>query len=218
MDGGSGTYFTQGSTYYFVLTNSGTAAWQFLYLVGPPGTTFIGGANTAEATAHCTPGQPDGFPNELECGPMSASVAPAHLQMTLAATLAAPVACGATFQLAVSSTGTLPFTPGDAVTESRSCTGTAPAALTPPALHGTPAVGHTLTATPPRWSATPTRVTYHWQRCASGICSSIANATRLTLRLTRPDAGRSVRVVATALVDGTTVESSSKKLAVRARR
>jgi hypothetical protein len=216
-DGGSGTYFTQGKSAYFVLTNTGTAAWQSFYVVGPPGTTFVAGANTAEITARCVAGQPDGLPNEIECGPLSANVAPAHGQMTFAATLTAPVACGATFQLAVSSTGTLPFTQAGALTQSGSCTGASPTAVAPPRLRGTAAVGHVLSATPPTWSSTPTHVTYRWQRCARAACVPIANASRLTLRLASRDAGRSVRFVATATIDGTTVVSRSAKLAVRTR-
>ena len=127
-DGGSGTYFTQGRSAYFVLTNTGSAAWQSFYVVGPPGTTFVGGANTAEITARCVAGQPDGLPNEIECGPLSANVAPAHGQIAFAATLTAPVVCGATFQLAVSSTGTLPFTRAGAITDSGSCTTASPTA------------------------------------------------------------------------------------------
>jgi hypothetical protein len=216
-DGGSGTYFTQGRSAYFVLTNTGTAAWQSFYVVGPPGTTFVAGANTAEITARCVAGQPDGLPNEIECGPLSANVAPAHLQMTFAATLVAPVACGATFQLAVSSSGTLPFTQAGTVTQSGSCNTASPTAVTQARVHGTSAVGHVLRASAPTWSAAPTRVTYRWQRCASAACAPIANATGLTLRLTSRDAGHSVRFVATATFGGATVVSRSAKLAVRAR-
>jgi hypothetical protein len=216
-DGGSGTYFTQGRSAYFVLTNTGSAAWQSFYVVGPSGTTFVGGANTAEITARCVAGQPDGLPNEIECGPLSANVAPAHGQIAFAATLTAPVVCGATFQLAVSSTGTLPFTRAGAITDSGSCTTASPTAVTPPRVHGTAATGRVLRATTPTWSSAPTRVTYRWQRCAGAVCAPIANATGLTLRLRSRDAGRSVRFVATATFDGATVVSRSAKLAVRAR-
>lgn len=216
-DGGSGTYFTQGTSAYFVLTNSGTAAWQSFYVIGPPGTTFLAGANTAEITARCVAGQPDGLPNEIECGPLSANVAPAHLQMTFAATVAAPVACGATFQLAVSSTGTLPFTQAGTITRSGSCNTAPPAAVTPPRLHGTAAVSHALHATAPTWSSAPTSVTYRWERCTRAACTPIANATGLMVRLTSRDARHSVRFVATATIDGATVVSRSAKLAVRPR-
>jgi hypothetical protein len=216
-DGGAGTYLAQGRSTYFVLTNTGTAAWQAFYVVGPPGTTFIAGANTAEITAKCVAGQPDGLPNEIECGPLSANVAPAHGQMTFAATLAAPVACGATFELAVSSTGVLPFTLAGEVGRSGACPAASPAALTQPRLHGTPAVGRAVAAMPPTWNATPTSVVYRWQRCTRDACTPIANANRLVLRLTARDAGHSIRLVATATIDDTTVVSRSAKLAVRAR-
>jgi hypothetical protein len=215
-DGGSGTYAATGTTYYFALTNTGTAAWQFFYVVGPPGMTFVGGTTSNEASARCVAGQPDGQPNEIECGPLSASVAPSHGQVTFGATLAAPVACGSTFQLYVGSLD-MPLTRTADITESGSCTATVPAARTPPMLRGTPVVGHTLTATAPVWSAPPTRVAYRWQRCTHNTCTTVANASRQALKLTPRDAGHSVRLVATALIDGTTVESVSKKLAVRAR-
>ena len=136
--------------------------------------------------------------------------------MTFAATLVAPVACGVTFQLAVSSTGALPFTPGGPVTQSGSCAAS-PAALTPPQVHGTATVGHVLDATPPTWSAAPTRVSYRWQRCTPAACAPIAGARRLTLRLTTRDAGHSIRLVVTATIDDATVLSRSSKLAVRVR-
>ena len=217
-DGGSGTYAATGTTYYFDLVNTGTAAWQSFYLVAPAGTTFIGATSSAEASARCIVGQPDGQANEIECGPLPLSAAPIHAHLGLVATLAAPAACGASFQLAVSSTSTLPYTSTPNVTETSPCEITSPKALTPPLLHGTPVVGHTVTASPPAWSSAPTRVDYRWQRCAATTCLRIAGATGLRLALTRRDAGHSVRLVATATVDGDTLTSNSKKLAVRARR
>jgi hypothetical protein len=217
VDGGSGTYAATGTTYYFDFVNSGTAAWQFFTVVGPPGTTFIGGANAAEQMARCVVGQPDGLPNEIECGPLSPNLAPAHTHISFVVTLSAPAACGARFQLAVSSTGVLPFTSAPDVTEAGPCTVASPTAIAPPTLHGTPAAGRTLTATPPTWSAAPTRVAYRWQRCTAAGCSPLPGANSLKLALTRADVGRSVRLVATALVDGATIVSTSKKLAVRAR-
>ena len=214
-DGGSGTYVATGTTYYFILTNTGTPAWQFFSVVGPAETVFVGGTTSNEASARCVAGQPDGKANEIECGPLSASVAPPHGMVTFGATLATPVACGATFQLYVGSLD-MPLTWAADITESGSCNAVAPAALTQPRLHGMPTVGRTLTATPPSWSAPPTRVTYRWQRCTRMACTPIANATRPALKLVRLDAGHSVRFVATALIDGTTVESTSKRLAVRA--
>ncbi len=76
-DGGAGTYTASGSSYDFDLVNTGTTAWQFFTLLAPPGTTFVGGATAGEATVHCAVGQPDGLPNEVECGPLSLSGSPA---------------------------------------------------------------------------------------------------------------------------------------------
>ena len=216
-DGGSGTYVATGTTYYFDFVNTGTAAWQFFTVVGPPGTIFVGGTTANEQSARCVAGQPDGQANEIECGPLSPNVAPAHAHLSFAATLSVPSACGAQFQLAVSSTGVPPFTRAPDVTEAGPCTVASPTAIEPPTLHGTPTAGRTLTATAPTWSSAPTRVAYRWQRCTAAGCSPLPGANRLTLALTRADVGRSVRLVATALVDGAMIVSFSKKLAVRAR-
>ncbi|HEX7524798.1 MAG TPA: hypothetical protein VF327_00755, partial [Gaiellaceae bacterium] len=142
---------------------------------------------------------------------LSLNVAPAHTHMSFVATLGAPAACGAVFQLAVSSTGVPPFTRAPDVTEAGPCTVASPTAIEPPTLHGTPTAGRTLTAT------APTRVAYRWQRCNVTSCIPLPGANTLKLALTRADAGRTVRLVATALVDGATIVSTSKKLAVRAR-
>jgi hypothetical protein len=214
-DGGSGTYVATGRTSYFDLINTGTAAWQSFYLVGPPGTVFIGGANATEFSALCVVGQPDGQLNEIECGPLSPNVMPVSAHMAFTATLSAPVACGAPFQLAVSSTSVPPYTRGQDVTEvAASCIAATPRALVPPTVHGKPTVGHTLAATAPTWSSPPTSVTYVWQRCTASDCTSIPGTTGLRLSLTRRDAGRVVRLVASAIIDGVAVRTSSAKLAV----
>jgi hypothetical protein len=155
------------------------------------------------------------LPNEIQCGPLALNAAPPQLHLSFVATFASPVDCSAVFQLAVSSTSVPPYT--RAADVAGTCASTPATALTRPTIHGTPTVGHRITAAPPAWSAAPTRVTYRWQRCKAASCTSIAGANRLTLVLGRADAGCSVRIVATAVIDGTTVESSSKKLAVRAR-
>jgi hypothetical protein len=216
-DGGSGTYTAFGQSYDFNLFNAGTTPWQYFYLVGPAGTSFVGGANSAESTARCVVGQPDGRTDEIECGPLSANLLPPLAHLAFVATLRAPVACGAPFELYVSSTGTPPFTRAGDLTFAGSCTAQ-PRAVAPPSIHGLPTVGRTLTATPPVWSATPTRVAYQWQRCTRTRCSAIAGATRLTLTLGRRDANRAVRIVATATVDGTRITSRSGTIAVRSRR
>ena len=212
-DGGSGTYTASQRTYYFTLLNNGTTIWQYFVLTGPAGTSFVGGTTGIENSAHCVAGQPDGVPNEIECGPLALAVG---VHLGFVATLAAPVACGVAFQLDVSSNAAASFTRvGDATLSGR-CAAATPKATTSPAIHGTPAVGRTLTATPPTWSATPTRVAYRWQLCTKTGCASITGATKLSLKLTTRFAGHTVRIVATATFDSRQVESVSKRIAVRA--
>jgi hypothetical protein len=117
-DGGSGTYAASGSSFQVALVNSGTTAWQFFTLTAPPGTTFAGGATQGESTARCTPGQPDGLPNELECGPLA--VAPGA-RVGVVATVTGTAGCAAALHLAVSSTGIPPFSQATDVVPSSSC-------------------------------------------------------------------------------------------------
>lgn len=216
-DGGSGTYTSSGDSYDFNLFNSGTTTWQYFILIGPRETSFVGGANAAEQTARCVPGQPDGLANEIECGPLSPNVSPPNAHFGFVATLLAPVACGASFQLEVSSNGTSSFTrDGDAVSTG-SCAAAPARAVRAPVVHGRPVVGHTLVAAAPVWSATPASVRYQWQRCTATSCVRISGATKLELRLTPRDARHSVRIVATAAIDGQTVDTTSKKVAVARR-
>ena len=214
-DGGSGTYTSSGTSYYMILFNAGTTRWMFFHLVGPPGTVFVAGETAAETSARCVVGQPNGLPNEIECGPLAQNVAPPGLQLTFVATTTAPVACRAPFELDVSSTATGPLTRVDDVTYAGSCATLKPVAVTRPTIHGTPRVGSVLTATAPVWSVQPTSVAYRWQLCARAGCSSITGATTLTLRLERRYRGHSVRIVATATVDDVTITSASKAVAVR---
>jgi len=216
-DGGSGTYTVRGDTYDFVFFNSGTAPWQYFYLVGPSGTKFIGGDTSTEATPRCVVGLPDGQADTIECGPLSANFVPSLGHLGFTATLAAPVACGSPFQLYVSSTGDT-FTRGSDITFSGSCDATPPHAVAPPKIAGTPVVGRTLVATAPLWSAEPNRVLYDWQRCTRTACTAIKGATRLRLKLTSADKGRSVRIVATATIGLASVTTHSGKLAVRSSR
>jgi hypothetical protein len=214
-DGGSGTYTATGRTYYVTLVNTGTTPWQFFFLVGPAGTVVDGGATViGESTARCVAGQPDGSPAEIECGPLAA---PPSLHFGFVVTLSAPVACGTSFQLDVSSTGVAPFTRVGDVTFAGSCASASPHVVARPTLHGTPTVGKTLTASAPIWSVPPTRVEYQWQLCTTASCSPIRGAMGLTLKLRSRDAGNSVRIVATATLDGTRVTSASRAIAVRAR-
>jgi hypothetical protein len=214
-DGGSGTYTSSGTSYYMVLFNAGTTRWMFFHVVGPPGTVFVAGETAAETTARCVVGQPNGLPNEIECGPLAMNVAPPGLHLTFVATTTAPVACRSPFELDVSSTGTAPLTRVDDVTYGGSCATLKPGAVTRPAIHGVPKVGSVLTATAPVWNVQPTSVVYRWQLCTAAGCSPITGATKLTLTLQRRYRGRSVRIVATATVGGVAVTSASKAVAVR---
>jgi hypothetical protein len=214
-DGGSGTYTSAASTYYFNLFNGGATAWQYFVVVGTPETRFVGGGTSNEGSARCVPEQPDGLANEMECGPMSATVLPPNGHLGFVAILSAAPPCGAPFQLYASSTGSLPFDRvGDAIFAG-SCTAGQPRATTPPSLHGVPAVGRTLTATAPTWSVQPTRVSFQWQLCSAQGCVRIKGATRLTLRLTARMARHSVRITSVATFDGRTVESFSRRITVR---
>ncbi len=215
-DGGSGTFTTSGRSAYFDLFNAGTAAWQAFVVVAPAGAAFVGGATAGESTARCVPGQPDGLPNEIECGPLSATAVASHGHLSFAATLAAAPACGDVFKLEVTSTGVGSFTPAGDLTRADACPAGPARALEAPRVHGTPKVGSSLTATPARWSEAPSRVDYRWQRCAQDRCTAIPGATTLRLRLTPVDAGRRVRMVATAVIAGARVVSRSREVAVRA--
>jgi hypothetical protein len=215
-DGGSGTYTSTGRTYDFNLFNGGTTAWQYFILVGTSGTRFVGGTTGNEGSARCAVGQPDAQANEIECGPVSASVIPPSGHIGFVATLSAFPDCGAVFQLYVSSTGTPPFSRVGDATFSGSCVAVPPGLVTPPSLHGVPTVGRTLTASAPTWNATPTRVTYQWQLCTQTGCDPIKSATRLTLKLTKHMAGHTVRIASIATFASRTVETVSKRIAVRA--
>jgi hypothetical protein len=215
-DGGSGTYTSTGQTYFFNLFNSGTTAWQYFILVGTPGTRFVGGTTGNEGSARCVVGQPDGLPNEVECGSMFVTVIPPGGHVPFVATLSALPACGAPFQLYATSTGTPPFSRvGDAIF-SGSCATPPPSVVTPPSVHGVPTVGRTLTATAPTWSATPTRVTYQWQLCVRTRCAPIKGATGLMLKLTKRTAGHTVRIASIATFEGRQVETLSRRIAIRA--
>ena len=212
-DGGSGTYTVADRMYYFVLFNSGTASWQYFDVVGPPGTTFVGGGTMSESTPRCVVGPPD----EIECGPLGATLAAPLVHLGFAATTAAPITCGSPFALYVSATGDRPFTRVGDATFAGSCDPTPPYALRPPTISGTPLVGRTLTAVAPIWSVTPTRVAYHWELCSKSSCTAIRRATTLRLKLTSADRAHSVRIVAIAMLNGVATTSRSGKLAVRAR-
>jgi hypothetical protein len=214
-DGGSGTYSADGASYAFDLLNSGTTPWQYFSLVAPAGAIFTGGATVGEITARCLTGQPDGEPNEIECGPLSAAGLAPGVRVVFIGTLSVTPACGAPFQLAVSSTGVPPYTAADAATYAGSCTTGPPTVAAPPTVRGTPVVGDRLVVTPPRWSQSPTQVAYQWQLCTPAGCEPISGKTALALVLGAKDAGHTVRVVVSATFGTVTLISNSRKIAVR---
>jgi hypothetical protein len=89
-----------------------------------------------------------------------------------------------------------------------------PGVFRPPIVTGSAKVGRTLRVAPPEWSSTPQRVSYQWQLCTARGCQPIAGATKLTLKLTVAQAGKSVRLLATAIIEGRKVESFTRKIAV----
>jgi len=94
---------------------------------------------------------------------------------------------------------------------------TAPSAKAAPTLAGTPVPGRTLRAASAKWSSAPTMVAYQWQLCTSTRCTAIGGATGALLRVVKAYVGRSVRVVETATIDGQTVKSTSRRMAIRKR-
>jgi hypothetical protein len=80
---------------------------------------------------------------------------------------------------------------------------------------GKPVPGGTLRAVPAKWSATPTSVVYRWQLCRVQTCTAIRNATKKTLQVTNAYVGHSLRVVAIATIQHTTVTSASRKITIR---
>ncbi len=222
-DQGTGTYTASGTTYTFDLLNNGTTAWQYFYIVGPSVVSFVGGATAGESTARCVIGEPSGLPSEIECGPLSTAGLAPGTRVLLVVTTNGPAACGPTFQIGVSSVGaptgaeaTDVVVPGTCAVPPPSVVGL-PLVLTRPAVHGTPVVGRVLTASAPTWSAASTHTVYQWELC-SPDCRRIAGATTRALRLTRLEAGHTVRLRATADVSGVALIALSDPVSVRPRR
>lgn len=86
--------------------------------------------------------------------------------------------------------------------------------VSPATITGRATVGSSLIAIPPKWSATPSRAVYQWQLCAGSRCAAIKGATKLTLKLTNTEAGKSVRLVTIATFNGATLTSNSKKILI----
>jgi hypothetical protein len=213
-DGGSGTYTATGTTVFFDLFDAGTTPWQYFVLVGPAGTRFVGAATSAENTARCVPTLPDGRAESIECGPIAPTVMRPGSHLLLVGTMTAPVACGARFELDVSSDGVQPFTRGGDLTQAGSCAG-ALRAVAPPRIGGIGRPGHRLTASAATWSTTPERVAYQWQLCTRVQCKPLKGATARSLRVTRRLVGEAVRVVETATANGVAATIASKSVRVR---
>ena len=194
-DDGSATYTVRGATYDFALRNTGSTAWQSFSVAAPAGAVFVGGTTANEGSARCTVGPPA----SITC--VLGVVAGASVEFT--AVLQAPVACGAPFQLSVTSAGEQTFTRvGDAVFVG-SC---APPELVRAAR--VRRVGHVVTLAPPAWNVQPEEVAYRWQRCARARCVTVHGATGIRIR----SAGL-VRVVVTATFDdGTVLRSVSPRI------
>jgi hypothetical protein len=92
-----------------------------------------------------------------------------------------------------------------------------PTAKAAPRVSGNPVPGGMLLAAPAKWSATPTRVVYRWQLCDVKTCTAIRSATNKTLKVTKAYVGHSLRVVAIATIQHTTVKSLSRKVTIRKR-
>lgn len=208
----AGGYVTNGHDYDFALVNSGTIAWQSFYLLAPAGVTFLGGTTGNEASAVCAVGPP----NEIECGPLVPSTVPPLAGVSFVATTTTAAVCGRSFALFVSTDGVSYVGAGDLVA-SPACGRQAPRALARPSIRGVSKIGAIVRVAAVRWSAPPSRVTYRWERCTMKRCITIAGAAGPSLRITRADAGHTVRAVVTATVAGLQVRVVSRDVFVRAR-
>jgi hypothetical protein len=202
-DGGSGTYIVTGHSVDVLLYNSGTTAWRGFALTAPAGTIFVGGTTGNESSALCTL---DATRTAIQCGPIGPTVMPPQGHLTFGATMTTPVPCDETFQLSVSADGAT-YTHAADVAAADDCA----RALTQPVLHR---VGRTIRVTPPAWSSPPSAVVYRWQLCRR-TCRTIAGATSRRLVVERRFRGSAVRVVVSARIGADSVETASRRLAVR---
>jgi len=91
----------------------------------------------------------------------------------------------------------------------------APNATTLPALQGTPQAGQTLTATPGKWTGSPTQYAYQWRRCStSTACLDITGATTRSYVATPDDIGAALAVAVTATGRGGSRSVSSTLSAI----
>lgn len=81
---------------------------------------------------------------------------------------------------------------------------TPPANMSPPTVSGTAQVGDTLIAVPGSWSNQPTSFSYQWERCSSGTCTAIQNATSSTYVPVAADIGDILVVSVAGVIDSGT--------------
>ena len=96
---------------------------------------------------------------------------------------------------------------------------TAPANTARPTISGTPRVGEELAANAGRWSGSPTRFAFQWQRCdaAGANCANVGGATSQTYGVRTADVGRTLRVQVTATNEnGSAATTSDRTDVVRA--
>ena len=128
---GWGSYTVSGTTFTFDIANDGTAPLQSFTLLGPPGSAFLGGATAGESTAPCSVGQPDGDPNEIECGPLSTAGLAPGAELLFVGAMSTAAACGQPFQLEATTTlTTAPIAVG-AIGPAGACSPPPPAAAAP---------------------------------------------------------------------------------------
>ena len=95
----------------------------------------------------------------------------------------------------------------------------APASTERPTVSGTAQVGAELTASQGRWSGTPTRFTYQWQRCDrnGANCANVSGATSQRYGVRAADQGSTLRVQVTATnANGSAAVTSDRTDVVRA--
>jgi hypothetical protein len=78
-----------------------------------------------------------------------------------------------------------------------SSTSDTPAAIAPPAINGTPAVGQTLTASGGGWTGSPSSYVYQWELCDSNghNCTAIDGADSATYTAAAGDQGHALAVL-----------------------
>jgi hypothetical protein len=93
-----------------------------------------------------------------------------------------------------------------------------PVNMAAPALSGTARQGQQLQTTNGTWTGSPSRYTYAWQRCRSGSCTIVRNATGRSYSLGSSDVGYQLESIVTAANSaGSTSATSSPSSTVASR-